>query len=273
MHTRNHLGEFLYARRTRTTLEQVELTCDGRRRTSGLRREEVAMLSGVSPGYYARLEQGRERQPSIQVLAALARVFQLDAVATEHLYDLVSPRRRPREGRFGDQVPAKVVRLIERWDRAVAFVVNERQDILAKNRVATALLDGLTYNDNVMRLLFLDPTAEELCREWDKEAQLNVAHFRAAVGNDRDEPFIGELINELSAESMEFRRIWARHDVGEPRQTPIRLRHSGVGDLTLWHETLHFESVPGLSIFVAEPEPGSLSEGALASLVRTGQAG
>jgi transcriptional regulator with XRE-family HTH domain len=276
MHKRqrgNRLGEFLYARRVGTTLEQAGLTSDGRRGTPGLRREEVAMLSGVSPGYYTRLEQGKEHRPSTQVLAALARVLQLDVVATEHLYDLAGLRPSPRDRRLGDQAPAKVLRLIERWDHAAAFVVNRRQDILAKNRVATALLDGLTYDDNIMRLIFLDPTAEKFCREWDEQAHANVAHFRATVGNDRDEPHVRELINELSAESAEFRRIWARYEVVETGRVPVGLRHSEVGDLTLWHETLHLESVPGLSIFLAEPEPGSPSEDALASLVRTGRAG
>ncbi|WP_203977267.1 helix-turn-helix domain-containing protein [Planotetraspora silvatica] len=266
------LGEFLRARRQLTSVDQAGLTHGGgRRRTPGLRREEIAMLAGLSTDYYTRLEQGREHNPSAQVLAGLAQAFQLGPDATDHLYRLAQPRARRQRGaspadQVNDQVDLRVLRFIEKLDDASVFVVNHRLDILAKNRVAAALLAGFEHTDNLIRLTFLNPAAREFWMDWEQEAAINVAHLRAVAGADHDDPNVRELVDELSRESEDFRRLWARHDVRLRGQGFVRVRRGEVGEITLWNETVRLESAPGLYIFVGEAEPGSPSGDTLAKL-------
>jgi transcriptional regulator with XRE-family HTH domain len=238
-----------------------------RRRTPGLRREEVAVLAGVSIDYYTRLEQGKERHPSEEVLGALARALHLDPEATEHLYELGRPRacKRTPAG-LVDRVSPHVLRLVENWDHAPAFVVNRWLDVLAQNRLGAALHDGLEHNDNLIRMTFLDPAAREFYLDWEQEAWSKVAHLRAAAGPDHDDLSLLKLVEELSLGSGDFRRLWARHDVQAKTHTAIRHHHRDVGDLTLWHETLRIDSAPCLRVFVGQAEPGSPSEEALAKL-------
>ncbi|GII30209.1 transcriptional regulator [Planotetraspora mira] len=225
------------------------------------------MLAGLSTDYYTRLEQGREHNPSTQVLAGLARAFQLGPDATEHLYRLAQPgARRQRGASHADQVDLRVLRFIEKLDDASVFVVNRRLDILAKNRVSAALLEGFEYTDNLIRLTFLSPAAREFWMDWEQEAAINVAHLRAVAGADHDDPYVLELVDELSRESEDFRRLWARHDVGLRSQGFVRLRRGEVGEITLWNETVRLESAPGLQIFIGEAEPGSPSGDTLAKL-------
>jgi transcriptional regulator with XRE-family HTH domain len=264
---RSALGDFLRARRQLTSVEQVGLPYGGRRRTPGLRREEVAMLAGVSIDYYIQLEQGRERTPSNQVLAALARALQLDPETAEHLYELGRPRVGKRaSARRGDSVSPHVIRLMERWDHAVAFVTNRCFDVLAKNSVAFAHFDAVDYSDNLLRLTFLNARAREFYLDWEQQAWSKVAHLRAVAGADPDDQFILELVEELSRGSEEFRRMWARHDVRAKTNEVIRLHHPVVGDLTLWQESFAINSVPGQILFVAQAEPGSQTERALVAL-------
>ncbi|WP_203886727.1 helix-turn-helix domain-containing protein [Planotetraspora kaengkrachanensis] len=262
------LGEFLRARRQLMTVDQVGLMhAGGRRRTPGLRREEIAMMAGLSADYYARLEQGRDDNPSDQVLAALARAFELGPDATEYLYKLARPRACvERAVPCVDQVSLCVLRFIEKWDDASVFVVNRRLDILAKNRVAAALFEGVEYTDNLIRLAFLNPAAREWWLNWEEEAAENVAHLRAAAGTDPDDPYLLELVDELSRESEDFRRLWARHDVRGRNQGLIRLHHSEVGEMTFSLETLRIESAPGLRILVAEAVPRGPTDDCLAKL-------
>jgi hypothetical protein len=224
------------------------------------------MLAGVSCEYYIRLEQGRERHPSDQVIGALARALRLDGEATRHLYGLVRPRAgtHPPVGRV-DQVSPAVLRLIEKWDHAPALVVNRRLDIVAKNRLAGALFKGLEH-DNLLRFAFLDPAACEFYMDWEQEAHNDVADLRATAGADRRDPFLNELIEELSLGSEDFRRLWARHDVQSRKRAFIRLHRRDVGHVALWHETLRIDSTPGLRVFVGEAEPGSPSQAALDKL-------
>ncbi|HET6500059.1 MAG TPA: helix-turn-helix transcriptional regulator [Amycolatopsis sp.] len=268
------LGEFLRARRRLVTVDQVGLTrTGGHRRTPGLRREEIAMLAGVSVDYYTRLEQGRERNPSDQVLYALAGALCLDAAAAEHLYALARPRIAENKDACGaDRVSPHALRLIEYMEPMSAFVVNRRLDILATNRVARAIFEGFEYNTNLIRLTFLDPGAREFWRNWEEEAAANVAHLRAAAGANHDDPLLRELIEELSWGSDAFRQLWARHDVQVRTSGFVRLYRSEVGQFDVWHEALRFESFPHLRIFSAAPEPGSPSESALAKLCAAKQA-
>jgi transcriptional regulator with XRE-family HTH domain len=267
MDSENLLGEFLRARREVTTPRQVGLLHSGLRRTPGLRREEVAMLAGVSTDYYIRLEKGRERRPSEQVLDALARVFGLHFDAISHLHELARPRaREPRPADRVDQVSRYLLRLIESWDYALAAVVNLRLDVLAQNSMAAAFLAGLEYSDNLNRLTFLDPTAREFYRDWEQEAWSKVAHLRAVTGADCDDPLMMELIEELSLGSEDFRRMWARHDVRVRAHEFKRFHHREVGDVDLISETFTVNGTHGQQLIVAQAEPGSLSERALTLL-------
>jgi transcriptional regulator with XRE-family HTH domain len=244
-----------------------------RRRTPGLRRDEVAMLAGVSVDYYTRLEQGTEHRPSDQVLDALARVLRLDAEATEQLHRLT--RHQARNWDFtgeDDQVKPSVLRLMDRWDNVPACVLNRRTDVLAQNWLSATLVEGLEHTDNFMRMLFLNP-ASTFWQDWEQEARAMVAHLRAAVGADREDLSLVELVEELSLESEDFRRMWARDGGRASRHDVVRLRHPLVGDLTLWNEAFSIGGVPGQSFFIAQAERGSPSEDALATLKAMGPMG
>jgi hypothetical protein len=167
-----------------------------------------------------------------------------------------------------DQVSPNVLRFVEGCDHVLVFVANRQWDVLAQNPLAVALYEGLNYNDNLIRLTFLNPAAREFYLDWEQEAWSRVAHLRAAAGADRDDPSLIELVEELSLASEDFRRLWARHDVRARTRAFIRLHHRDVGDLTLHFEVFFIDSAPGLRIFVCQAEPGSSSEDALAMLGR-----
>jgi transcriptional regulator with XRE-family HTH domain len=266
MEGKNALGDFLRARRQATAVDQVGLPRVGRRRTPGLRRNEVAMLADVSADYYVRLEQGRERNPSAQVLNALARVFQLDAEATEHLHDLVNPRAKRPHVRGAEQVCPDVLRFICGCDHAVMFVANRRLDVLAKNPLATALFGGLDNCDNLLRLIFLNPAARDFYMDWKQQTHDVVAHLRAAVGTDVDDLFVRELVEEVSLGSEDFRRLWARHEVRARTHWSIPYRHGEVGEMTLHYEVFHISSAPGQQLVVGQAEPSWGSEHAFTRL-------
>ncbi|MEO3861681.1 helix-turn-helix transcriptional regulator [Acrocarpospora sp. B8E8] len=274
------LGEFLRARREVTTPAQVALLDVGLRKTPGLRREEVAMLAGVSTDYYVRLEQGRERHPSDQVLGALADVFGLGTDATAHLYALahtdMPAHQEPRlPAAAKAQVSPRLIRLMHSWPRTPAIVMNRCMDVLAVNPSAAAfygrgLRAELGVGDNLLRRMFLDPAAREFCRDWESAVRDKVAHLRATIGRDLDDPRLTELIGELSGRSGDFRRVWARHDVevGNPRTR--RLRHDDVGELTVTYETFSVVGAPGQQLITIQATPGSPSAHALAVLCRAG---
>ncbi|WP_369216069.1 helix-turn-helix domain-containing protein, partial [Streptomyces flavofungini] len=171
------LGEFLRARRSVITPEQVGLRCEGIRRTPGLRRGEVAMLAGVSTDYYVRLEQGRERNPSEQVLDALGRVLQLDADALRHLHGLVRrPSRAPRPGPArAERVESGVLRMLNAWPHTPALVLSRRLDVLAGNDLGVALFSVMKPETNLLRFTFFDPAARDFYRAWDEVARNGVA--------------------------------------------------------------------------------------------------
>ncbi|MFD0730854.1 helix-turn-helix domain-containing protein [Planotetraspora mira] len=259
---RNPLGEFLRARRHLTTIEQVGLPrVDDRRRTPGLRRDEVAMLAGLSIDYYTRLEQGRERHPSAQVLNALAQVLQLSPEATEYLHELAHPRAC-RRGPI-DQVNPTVAHLAKDLHHWVVFTTNRCMDVPFRNPLAAALHGGLKYSDNLVRLVFLDPASREFYLDWEREARFRVAHVRAAAGAECDDRRVLALVDELSLISEDFRRIWDRYDVRVRTNESIRYRHHKVGEITLLYETFAINSSPGQNLVIGRAEPGSPSEHAL----------
>jgi transcriptional regulator with XRE-family HTH domain len=263
----NRIGDFLRARRELVLPEDVGLPSGPRRRVNGLRREELALLAGVSVDYYVRLEQGRERHPSPQVCDALARALRLDHDAVAHLHDLARPaprRRRPRER--PERVRPGVLRLLESWSAIPAFVLGRRMDVLAFNALAGMLHDGFATERNMVRLVFLDPAARDTFPDFDAVAQETVATLRAAAGADLDDPRLAELVGELSLKSDEFRRLWARHEVREKASGVKRMLHPMVGELVLGYETLRVNDAPEQLVVGYHAEPGSASERALALL-------
>lgn len=267
MNSANALGEYLRARRALVRPEQAGLPVAGRRRVAGLRREEVAMLAGVSADYYVRLEQGRERHPSAQVVDALARALQLDEDAAEHLHRLARPApHRSRSRTRSEQVSPTLLRMMEGWHRTPAVVLGRRLTVLAHNALGQALFAGHTYSDDLMRLVFLDPDARVFYPDWERVAVNAVAALRSATGTDHDDPQLVRTVGELSLKSPDFRRLWARHDIRRKTHETKRFQHPLVGELTLDFESLTVNSAPGQQLVVYQAAPGSPSEQALALL-------
>jgi transcriptional regulator with XRE-family HTH domain len=253
----NQLGEFLRARRELVTPERAGIPVVGVRRVPGLRREEVAMLAGISADYYLRLEQGRDRHPSPQVLESIARVLQLDAEATAYLLDLGVPR--PRRGvrrRRPETVPDHTVRFVEQLPFP-AFVEGRFLDVLAANALAAALSPRLAVGGNRLRDFFLDPAERELFPHWELAGAGLVAGFREAVGTDIDDPRVVELVGELTLASPAFGRIWARHDVRPRQGAAMVFHHPQVGELRVDREKLAVSGTDGMMIVVYHAEPGT----------------
>jgi transcriptional regulator with XRE-family HTH domain len=266
----NSLGAFLRARRELITPQQAGIPDGGVRRVPGLRREEVAMLAGISADYYLRLERGRDRHPSVQVLESIARVLQLDEDHFAHLLTLVSEvspqrRRRPRK----ESPPAGALKLLDSLVQP-AFIEDRYFDILASNSLARALSPGLAAGGNQLRDLFLDPAEQALHPEWKNVTECFVANLRQAVGNDVDDPRFIELTGELTLASPRFRQLWARHEVRGQRGTPIRLNHPQLGELTLNRERLSIGGTDGLMLVVYHPDAGSGDADKLALLASAG---
>ncbi|MET9382783.1 helix-turn-helix transcriptional regulator [Streptomyces sp. NPDC002928] len=266
----NALGEFLRARRALVRPEDVGLRSTGLRRVPGLRREEVALLAGISADYYLRLEQGRDRNPSVQVLEAVARVLRLDSDATAHLVGLAQarssePRRPAGEGGRGsgvrqrERVPVSILQLIDGWTHNPAYVQNKFTDALAANALATALSPNYAPGVNLLRAVFLDPAERELRRDWEELTGGGVAALRAEVGPDVDDPRLRELVGELSVRSDRFRYLWGRHDVQPRRGRVSRMSHPEVGDIDLHSNKLSIDGADGLTLVVLHAEPGSRS--------------
>ncbi|GAA3454076.1 helix-turn-helix domain-containing protein [Dactylosporangium matsuzakiense] len=263
--TTNALGEYLRARRELVDPADAGLRVVGVRRTPGLRREEVATLAGISADYYLRLEQGRDRNPSPQVLAAIARVFGLDAEATQYLMSLTAARpRTPRRPRR-ETVAAGIRQLLD-VIAIPGFVESRTFEVLAANRLATALSPRIVVGANRLRDTFLDPDERDLYPDWEQSIGGMVAAFRNSIGTDVTDPRIGQLVGELSLASEDFRRLWARHDVKPLTGAPLRLRHPQVGALELRREKLAIGDSQGQLLVLYHAEPGSPSERSLALL-------
>jgi transcriptional regulator with XRE-family HTH domain len=265
----NLIGEYLRARRELVQPEDVGLPDNGayRRRVPGLRREEVAMLAGVSSDYYVRLEQGRDNHPSEQVLDALARALQLDDDAAAHLHRLASPpARRRRKSPRPEKVPAGILQLINSWSEAPAYVLGRYMDVLAVNPMATALASYYVVGENLVRAAFLDPRVFDRYEDWDGMTETIVAALRAMVGPDVDDPRLNELVGELSVRSERFRQLWARHDVRPKRSGKTKINHPLVGELELSYEKLPIPDTGCQTLVVYHAEPGSRSAQGLALL-------
>jgi transcriptional regulator with XRE-family HTH domain len=262
----NLLGDYVRARRELVTPEQVGIPVWGVRRVPGLRREEIAMLAGISADYYLRLEQGRDRNPSVQVLESLARVLQLDHDATAYLLRLGADkprrhRRRPRK----ETVPPGIAKLVATLPLP-AYVEGRYFDVLAANALATALSPRLAAGANRLRDVFLDPAEQALYPDWENATAGMVAGFRESVGTDTDDPRFIELVGELSLASPRFSRLWARHDVEACEGAPKHIDHPQVGGLQLNRERLGIGSTAGQTLVVYHPDPGTDNADKLALL-------
>jgi transcriptional regulator with XRE-family HTH domain len=272
----NRLGEFLRARRQQVQPGDVGLPSSataGRRRVQGLRREELAMLAGVSADYYIRLEQGRDRHPSDAVIDALAKVLRLDDGAIRHLRALSRPAgpRRPSRARPERAAPG-LTRLLQRWSTTPAMVVGRCLDVLAHNPLAAALYAGVQLEANLVRMVFLDTAARGLYVDWPEVADDTVGALRSMAGGEADNPRLDELVAELAAGSDEFRRRWARHDVREKTSGIKRFMHPSLGEIALDYETLTVNGGSGQMLFVYHAAPGTAAERALLELARQGDA-
>ncbi|ROO61504.1 helix-turn-helix protein [Micromonospora sp. Llam0] len=258
------LGAFLVARRAQLTPGDVGLTASGTRRVAGLRREEVAVLAGVSVDYYTRLEQGRERNPSASVLDAVARALDLDADARDHLFRLadVAPGSGPTPP-TRPQVDQGLRELLDAWPDTPAIVIDRRLDLLAGNALADAFYSDFTEPDNLVRMTFLDPAGGTFFVDWRRGAETCVANLRLALGHDPHDRRAHELVEELSAASPEFRRLWQRNDVRGKTHEPKTFRHSVVGELTLTYHAFDVRGAAGQQLIVYRAEPSSRSSEAL----------
>jgi transcriptional regulator with XRE-family HTH domain len=226
----NHLGEFLRARRAALRPEDIGMASYGARRVAGLRREEVAVLAGVNADYYTRLEQGRERNPSPQVLDALSRALR---------------------------------QLMDGYPHTPAFVMNRTLDILAANALADALYAPFEPADNLARMTFLDPAGRSFYADWDRAAQAAVANLRQAAGFDPDDPHLADLVRTLTDRSPEFARLWNAHTIRGKTQDAKHLLHPDVGPLALTYQAFDVRDAPGQQLVIYHAEPGSPSAQAL----------
>jgi transcriptional regulator with XRE-family HTH domain len=267
----HEIHEFLTSRRARLTPEQVELPTYGdQRRVPGLRREEVALLAGVSVDYYNRLERGQVAGASNHVLNGIARALQLDDAERTHLLDLVRAvhgTAAPRSRSTGGQVRPSMQWMLDAMDGSPAFLRNRRLDILAVNPLGRALYSVLYDTPdqpvNICRFIFLDPRAPELFVEWDASATQCVGVLRAHAGQDPSDRELADLVGELSTRSEAFRTRWAGHNVRFHDTGIKRFHHPGVGDLSLSFNRMEVSADPGLTVLAYAAQPGSRDEQAL----------
>jgi transcriptional regulator with XRE-family HTH domain len=285
MDEHGQLADFLLARRSQLRPEDVGLRTYGeRRRVPGLRREELAMLAGISAPYYTRLEQGQSRNASPEVLDALAGALRLDESERAHLHALAhAPRKargaaRPRPERVGAATRA----LLAAIDGTPAIVIGRRSDVLAWNGQGHALfaghLDPAGPDDpgrrpNMARLVFLDAHTRDLYADWPAKAKAVVGNLRLTAGRHPADPLLAALIGELTMRSPEFATMWADHRIVACDTADYEMRHPLVGTLTVTQQTLQSPQGDGPAIVVATADPGSPSAAALALLAHATTAG
>jgi transcriptional regulator with XRE-family HTH domain len=265
MDDHGEIKEFLVSRRARITPQQAGLPAyGGNRRVKGLRREEVAMLAGVSVDYYVRLERGNLSGASDSVLEGVARALQLDEAEHEHLFDLARRTPSPKARRR----PAKPLRpalqhMLDAISDAPAWIRNARHDLLATNQLARALYAPVLADPhrpaNTARFIFLDPTAPEFFTDWDKAADDIAAMLRAEAGRNPYDKNLTDLIGELSTRSDTFRKRWADHNVRHHRTGTKKIHHPAVGDLELDFEAMTLASDPDLTLLIYTAIPNTPS--------------
>ncbi|QNJ90486.1 helix-turn-helix domain-containing protein [Mycolicibacterium fluoranthenivorans] len=266
----NALGEYLRLRRGRVRPEDVGLVPGPRRRVEGLRREELAALAGISADYYLRIEQGRNANPSSQILDALARALRLDAAATAHLHRLARDDRRTETG--PEVVGDDVLTLLDQLP-VPAFVAGRYLDCLASNALAQRLSPNFAPGHNLMRQLFTDPAERELHVDWDDATAGVVGGLRQGAGGEAIDLRLQALVGELSASSERFRALWARADIGYRRAGTSHLRHPRVGELHLRRNRFGIPDSGGQHLQTYHALPGTDTARKLATLAGPDLAG
>lgn len=269
MDNRSEVREFLVSRRARISPEQAGVApTGGRRRVPGLRRDEVARLAGLSVDYYTRVERGNLTGVSDSVLEAVSRALSLDRAERDHLHDLARTANlgsRPR----APKAPVHALRpatqhLLDSITGAVAFVGNNRMDLVAANDLGFALYSEMYRSDarpaNHSRFIFLDPRARDFYPDWERAANVNVQILRRDAGRSPFDKELSGLVGELSVRSEEFRILWGAHDVRRHYSGAKQFRHPVVGLLEMTYHVMDLEDDPGHTLTVYTPAPGSPSE-------------
>lgn len=279
MDSRRQLGEFLRTRRSQVQPADLGLTGHGTpRRVPGLRREELALLAGVSASYYARLEQGFSLNASPDVLDALARALRLDEAERRHLHDLAAGTRvRRRTARHApERMTAELEQLVEALGQHPVLVLGRHSDVLAWNPAGHALFAGHLdpggpgqprHRPNMARLVFLDPHTRDLYADWPAKARAVVGTLRLVAGRHPDDPAIAALIGDLTVRSPEFAEMWAAHRVKSGGDTAYEMRHPLVGAMTVTQQALRTSDER--TVVIATTEAGSPSRAAMTLLSHT----
>lgn len=271
MDSKEEVRDFLVTRRARISPHEAGLSVyGGNRRVPGLRREEVAMLAGLSVDYYTKLERGNLAGASELVLTSVSRALQLDEAESEHLLDLARRANAgpsPSRKRPAPHIRPSIRQMLDAIDGAPAWVRNARYDILATNQLARALFMQAFADPirppNLARFMFLDPAAKTFWRAWEIAASDAAAYLRAEAARNPLDKGLSDLIGELATRGEEFRPLWARHDVRFHRAGHKEMHHPVVGDLDLSFEAMLFPSDPGLVLTVYTAESGTPSADAL----------
>ncbi|CAM5721796.1 MULTISPECIES: helix-turn-helix transcriptional regulator [Streptomyces] len=267
MDTAQEIREFLATRRAKITPQAAGLPAfgGGNRRVPGLRREEVALLAGVSIDYYARLERGQLAGASEEVLDAVCRALQLDEAERAHLHDLAAAQRqrpaRRAARRTKQAVPASLQRVLDCMTGSPAFIRNGRLDILAVNSLGRALYAPL-FTDahrpvNIARFQFLDPTSRDFFPDWNASVNTTVSLLRTEAGRAPGDPELTNLIGELVTCNDEFRTAWAKHNVRLHHTGRKSFRHPAIGEITLDFDAMELPAHPGLTLTAYSAEPAT----------------
>ncbi|GEL99190.1 helix-turn-helix transcriptional regulator [Cellulomonas terrae] len=269
------LGEFLQASRARISPAEAGVTLYGdRRRVPGLRREELAMLAGVSSSYYTRLEQGQSRHASPQVLDALATALRLDDAERAHLHRLAASggRRRPARKPPVERADPALLELLAALGDVPALVLGRRSDVLAWNPVGHALLashlPAVGSRPNMATLVFLDPETRDLYADWRAKAGAVVGNLRLVAGAHPDDAALALLVGSLTVASPEFASLWADHRVRPCATAQYELRHPLVGRLVVTQQTLRSVEHPDQTLVTHTTPAGSTSAEGLTLLTQ-----
>lgn len=263
---RRELAEFLRSRREATRPEHVGLPAGRNRRTPGLRREEVALLAGVSVTWYTWLEQGRRINASNDVLLAIGRALRLDDAGQDHLLALTDPGTTSVDAPA--EAPTALVRLLDSLMPAPAYVLGPHWEFVAWNAAQARLYPRIEALDaprrNLLWVLFADPATRDLIVDWDIHARQALAEFRSATSAVRHDPAMTELVSLLNDESAEFAAWWPEHDVSGFETRLRRFSHPAAGDLTFEYQQLTPAEWPNLRVVAQLALPGDDSAERLA---------
>nr|WP_198659191.1 helix-turn-helix transcriptional regulator [Nocardiopsis sp. FIRDI 009] len=268
---RTELKDFLRTRRARLTPEDVGLPPGGRRRTPGLRREEVAVLAGVGTSWYIQLEQGRDITVSPAVLDAVSGALRLTVVERDHLYRLAGVNPPQVRGSEPDQ--AELARVVDNWMPAPAHAIDHYWNVVVMNRAAETVF-GYSRTEgeplNCLVAFFTDPAYRGRHRHWSQMAPDLVAEFRRDMARHPDDPGFGRIVDRLCRISPEFAELWALHDVASRPSRLKALDHPWLGSLEFEHSVLHMPDCPGVRLILNTPAPGTATAEALERIAADG---